>query len=104
MNVVVAVLLTVAVTIGVTVGAGLYIRYRSVQKALRYAVTLKHNDGAFIALCTKKRYNTWTFEDVRIAPMNPGGPYVPAAPGPLHVPTRNILYYQEITEVANATQ
>lgn len=104
MSVVVAVLITVLVTLGVAVGAALFIRYRSVQKAVRYAVTLRNNDGAFIALCVKKRCDTWTFEDVRIAPMNPGGPYVPAAPGPLHVPTRNILYYQEITEVANATQ
>lgn len=104
MNVVVASLITVVVTLGVIVGIGLYVRYRTVRKAPRYAVTLRNSEGAFIALCTKKRCNTWTFEDVRLAPMNPGGPYVPAAPGPLHVPTRNILYYQEITEVANATQ
>jgi hypothetical protein len=74
------------------------------KKAVRYAVTLKHNEGAFVALCTKKRWDRWTFEDVKIVPTNPGAPVVAAAPGSLHVPHRNILYYQEIQETANATE
>lgn len=75
-----------------------------VSKARRYAITLKNNEGAFIALCTQKRWGRWTFEDVKITPTNPGGAYRQAAPGRLHVPTANILYYQEITEVANVSQ
>lgn len=74
------------------------------KKARRYAVTLKHNEGAFIALCVKKRWDRWTFEDVTITPKNPGGAYMAAAPGQLHIPYRNILYYQEIQETANATE
>lgn len=70
------------------------------RKAHRYAVTLKHNEGAFIALCTRKRWNYWTFTDVKITPTNPGGAVQQAAPGDLHVPYRNILYYQEIANVA----
>lgn len=75
-----------------------------VMRARRYAVTLKNNEGAFIALCTQKRWGRWTFEDVKITPTNPGGEYRAAAPGKLYVPTANILYYQEISEVANVSQ
>jgi hypothetical protein len=70
-----------------------------VTRARRYAVTLKNNEGAFIALCIQKRWGRWTFEDVKITPLNPGGEHRAAAPGKLYVPTSNILYYQEITEV-----
>jgi hypothetical protein len=80
-----------------------FLRQRRI-KAVRYAVTLKHNEGAFIALCTGKRWNYWTFEDVRITPTNPGAAVMAAAPGQLHVPYRNILYYQEIQEIANADE
>lgn len=75
-----------------------------VSRATRYAITLKNNEGAFIALCTRKRWKYWTFENVQITPTNPGGEYRAAAPGKLYVPTANILYYQEITEVANVSQ
>lgn len=75
-----------------------------VTKARRYAITLKNKEGAFVALCTQKRWGRWTFEDVRITPTNPGGEYRAAASGKLHVPTANILYYQEISEVANVSQ
>jgi hypothetical protein len=75
-----------------------------VTRARRYAVTLKNNEGAFLALCTQKRWGRWTFEDVKITPNNPGGEYRAAAPGKLYVPTSNILYYQEISEVANVSQ
>lgn len=75
---------------------------KSHKKALRYAVTLKNNEGAFIALCIKRRWNTWVFVDIKIVPANPGAPVVQAAPGELYVPYRNILYYQEIQETANA--
>lgn len=74
------------------------------KKAKRYAVTLKNNEGAFVALCTKKRWDRWTFEDIRITPSQPGGIVMHAAPGQLHVPYRNILYYQEIQETANAAE
>lgn len=74
-----------------------------VTKARRYAITLKNNEGAFIALCTQKRWGRWTFEDVKITPTNPGGEHRAAAPGRLYVPTANILYYQEITEVAHVS-
>jgi hypothetical protein len=75
-----------------------------VARAKRYAITLKNNEGAFIGLCTQKRWDRWTFENVKITPTNPGGEYRAAAPGKLYVPKRNILYYQEITEVANVSQ
>jgi len=73
----------------------------SVTKAVRYAVTLRNNEGAFVALCTQKRWDHWTFVDVKITPTNPGGAYAAAAPGELYVPRRNILYYQQIVETAN---
>lgn len=76
----------------------------NVKRAHRYAVTLKHNEGAFVALCTRKRWDRWTFEDVRITPTEPSGVIIQAAPGQLYVPYRNILYYQEIQETANATE
>lgn len=74
------------------------------KKALRYAVTLKHSEGAFIGLCTEKRRGHWTFVDVKVIPLNPVEAAPQMAPGVLHVPYRNILYYQEIQETANATQ
>jgi hypothetical protein len=74
--------------------------FRARKKAVRYAVTLVRNEGAFIGLCIQKRWNTWTFVDVKIQPTNPGGAQIAAAPGELHVPSSNILYYQEITNVA----
>jgi hypothetical protein len=37
---------------------------------------------------------------VKVLPTNPGAAVVQAAPGDLHVPNRNILYYQEIANVA----
>lgn len=70
------------------------------KKARRYAVTLKNNEGAFIGLCTRKRWDRWTFVDIKIVPTNPGGAVNQAAPGELYVPYRNILYYQEIANVA----
>jgi hypothetical protein len=76
----------------------------NLKRAKRFAVTLKNNEGAFIALCTKRRWDRWTFEDIKIMPTNPGTAPVSAAPGRLHVPYRNILYYQEIQETANATE
>jgi hypothetical protein len=76
----------------------------NVKKAKRYAVTLKNNEGAFVALCVKKRWDRWTFVDVRLQPSQPGGPVMQAAPGQLFVPYRNILYYQEIQETANAVE
>lgn len=75
-----------------------------VTKARRYAVTLRNNEGAFIALCTERRRDRWVFEDVKITPNNPGGEYRAAAPGKLYVPVANILYYQEISEVSNVSQ
>lgn len=87
------------------VGLGGYAVLREfVTRAHRYAITLKNNEGAFIGLCTQKRWGRWTFEDVKITPLNPGGAHRAAAPGKLYVPTANILYYQEITEVANVSQ
>ena len=77
-------------------------RAKGGKKALRYAVTLVQNEGAFIGLCIERRRDYWTFVDVKVTPVNPSQPYVEAAPGALYVPTRNILYYQEIQEVANA--
>jgi hypothetical protein len=70
------------------------------KKAVRYAVTLKNNEGAFVALCVKKRWDYWTFVDIKLLPTNPGGAVSQAAPGELHVPYRNMLYYQEIANVA----
>ena len=78
--------------------------WKSRKRARRYAVTLKHNEGSFVALCTRRHWDRWTFEDVRITPTNPGGPVVQAAPGQLYVPYRNILYYQEIVETANVVE
>lgn len=69
-------------------------------KARRYAVTLKNNEGAFIGLCVKRRWDYWTFVDVKIVPTNPGAAVAQAAPGELYVPYRNMLYYQEIANVA----
>jgi hypothetical protein len=76
----------------------------NIKKARRYAITLKNNEGAFVALCTKKRWDRWTFVDVKLQPTNPGGVVMQAAPGQLFVPYRNILYYQEIQETANVTE
>lgn len=76
----------------------------NLKKARRYAITLKRNEGAFIGLCVKRRWDHWTFEDVRVQPTNPGGAVIQAAPGSLHVPYRNILYYQEIVETANVVE
>lgn len=70
------------------------------KKALRYAVTLTNNEGAFVALCIQKRWGYWTFVDVRVTPTNPGGAVLMAAPGQLYVPCRNILYYQEMANAA----
>lgn len=75
-----------------------------VNKAQRFAITLVNNEGAFVALRTEKHWDRWTFEDVRLTPANPGGPVQHAAPGKLHVPRRNILYYQEIQETANVAE
>lgn len=103
MNVVVGVLITLIFCM--CVGIMTYCLWgQSVSKAVRYAITLTNKEGAFVALCTEKHRDRWVFEDVRITPANPGGPVVHAAPGKLHVPKRNILYYQEITEVSDATQ
>lgn len=103
MNVVMIVLM--ALILLMVLGIGTYcVIGEFVTRARRYAVTLKNNEGAFIALCTQKRWGRWTFEDVKITPTNPGGEYRAAAPGKLYVPTANILYYQEITEVANVPQ
>lgn len=74
-------------------------RVRNSKKAVQYAVTLKQNQGAFIGLCIEKRRDTWTFVDVRVQPVNHGGP-VEHVEHTLHVPYRNILYYQEIANVA----
>lgn len=72
----------------------------SVRKARRLVITLKQNEGAFIGLRVEKHWNRWVFEDVSLVPTNPGARVDQAAPGRLHVPTRNILYYQEIANVA----
>jgi hypothetical protein len=106
MNVVLAVLITLVVAFVATVGsiALYYVVRQRVTKAVRYAITLTNNQGSFVALCTQKRWDTWVFEDVFVTPTNPGGPVQKAADGRLHVPRRNILYYQEIVEVAGATQ
>lgn len=74
------------------------------MKARKYAVTLRSNQGAFVGLCVKKYWGTWHFVDVRLLPDTPGGPVAQAAPGTVYVPYRNILYYQEIQETANATE
>lgn len=74
------------------------------SKATRFAITLKQNEGSFIALRTERHWDRWTFEDVRITPTNPGAAVMQAAPGKLYVPYRNILYYQEIMETANADE
>lgn len=103
MNVVLVVLMSlILLMVAGTVGYALVGEF--VTKARRYAITLKNNEGAFIALCTQKRWGRWTFEDVKITPTNPGGEYRAAASGKLHVPTANILYYQEISEVRNVSQ
>lgn len=70
------------------------------KKARNYAVTLKNNEGSFVGLCVKRRWDIWTFVDVRIMPANPGAAVMQAAPGELYVPYRNMLYYQEIANVA----
>lgn len=103
MNIVLIVLMALIfiMVVGIT---GYCLIGQFVTRARRYAITLKHNEGAFIALCTQKRWGRWTFEDVKITPTNPGGEYRAAAPGKLYVPTSNILYYQEISEVANVSQ
>jgi hypothetical protein len=98
------IVLTVLALWVATMAATAYLVAYRITKAHRYAVTLKHNEGAFIALCTRKRWDRWTFEDVRITPTNPGGAVVQAAPGSLHVPYRNILYYQEIQETTNVDE
>lgn len=103
MNVVLVVLMSLILAMVLSIGTYCVIG-EFVTRAHRYAVTLKNNEGAFIALCTQKRWGRWTFEDVKITPTNPGGEYRTAAPGKLYVPTANILYYQEITEVANVSQ
>lgn len=100
----VAALVVSNLTLFVVVAVAVYAVVKNRKKAQRYAVTLKHNEGAFIGLCVKRRSGTWTFVDVRIQPTNPGGPVVAAAPGELHVPYPNILYYQEIQETANAIE
>lgn len=68
------------------------------SKAQRYAVTLKGNEGAFVGLRVEKRWNYWTFEDIKL-PQQPGAFTAEVAPGRLHVPKRNILYYQELANV-----
>ncbi len=70
-----------------------------VRKAVRYAVTLKHNEGAFVALRVETHWDRWVFEDIKLVPINPGAQVAQAAPGRLHVPKRNILYYQEMANV-----
>jgi hypothetical protein len=102
-NVVLVVMVSIIFLFVVSI-AGYAVISEFVSRAKRYAVTLKNNEGAFIGLCTQKRWGRWTFEDVRITPLNPGGAYQAAAPGKLYVPTSNILYYQLITEVANVPQ
>jgi len=105
MNAVAALVISSLVWLAVLAAGGGVLFYRMfVTKARRFAVTLKQNEGAFVALRTEKRWDRWVFEDVKILPNNPGGPVVAAAPGRLHVPRRNILYYQEIQETANATK
>lgn len=100
MDIVAAVLISVSVVLLIR---GIVWRLTD-KRVRRYAVTLKNNEGAFVALCTKRRWDRWTFEDIKIVPASPGAPVVTAAPGSLHVPYRNILYYQEIQEAANATE
>lgn len=73
---------------------------QKVTKAVRIAVTLKHNEGAFVALRVEKYWDRWVFEDVKIIPAMPNQAVAEAAPGRLHVPKRNILYYQEIENAA----
>jgi hypothetical protein len=96
-------ILTLALMLGLV--AALWIKANNFdKKAVRYAVTLVNSEGAFVALCVEKRKDRWTFEDVKIQPTNPGGPVAQAAPGRLIVPYRNILYYQEIQEIANVAE
>lgn len=99
MNIIAAVSISALVLIAVLYCFNVFVLQR-VTKAQRYAVTLRNNEGAFIALCTEKRWDRWVFEDVRITPSNPGGAVVQAAPGKLYVPKSNILYYQEMANVA----
>lgn len=95
--------LLVAITLLVTVAYWIFLR-KNAKEAVRYAVTLTHSEGAFIGLCVEKHRDRWVFVDVKAVPTNPGAAVMEAAPGTLHVPYRNILYYQEIQETANATE
>jgi hypothetical protein len=103
MDIVLVVLISIILLmVFIIMGYALVVQF--VTKARRYAVTLKGNQGAFVALCTQKRWDRWTFEDVKLMPTNPGGAVVQADKFKLYVPKRNILYYQEIMEVANVGQ
>jgi hypothetical protein len=62
------------------------------------AVTLRENEGAFVGLRVEKHWKHWTFEDIKL-PQQPGAHVAEVAPGRLHVPVRNILYYQELANV-----
>jgi hypothetical protein len=79
-------------------GAVVVIYGSNPAKAQRYAVTLKQNEGAFVGLRVEKHWKHWTFEDIKL-PQQPGAHVAEVAPGRLHVPVRNILYYQELANV-----
>lgn len=92
---VLAVLLSFA---GVVCSGVIFYMVRGTTKAQRFAVTLKGNEGAFVGLRVEKHWDRWTFEDIKL-PQQPGAFTAEVAPGRLHVPTRNILYYQELANV-----
>lgn len=72
-----------------------YIRYGSPRKARRFCVTLKQNEGVFIALRTEKHWDYWVFEKGQMVVKKPNEQSEPIL-GRIHVPVRNIAYYQEL--------
>lgn len=67
-------------------------------KATHLCVTLKHNEGVFIALRVERHWDRWVFEHGKTVPQIPGMDPQDIA-GRIHVPCKNILYYQEMPNV-----
>lgn len=80
-------------TLVVVVG-GHYNWWRNRKECKRLCITLKNNEGVFIALCVEKTSKRWTFENGQTV----GQKSTPIL-GRIHVPYRNILYYQELPNV-----
>lgn len=92
-----ATLLTVQTAVLIAALLGIWLPMK-LAKAVRLCITLKDNEGAFVGLRTETHWDRWVFEEVKLVATVPNVP-PQAVEGRVHVPRRNIAYYQELPNV-----